>query len=646
MPQKSIILFLFIFCVSYKLLAQEEGEQATRIGSSILDDTTQVLFGPETVRFFNYDDFVLNTASWNNIDTTVFNLHRFGHTDFYEGRFQDLGVIGTAIRPIYYQFPNTIGLTSGFNVYDQYFTEIEDINFFNTQSPYSRIALVLGGQGRATTEVSYTRNIDVRSNVGFNYDGYFIDKQIERARRGDRLVEKISYNFHGNYQTKDGKYRALAAFLRNNHEVQEYGGVRDTNPQTPLELFYEDTVKVSFASLAVRDLRQQYLLYHEYELTPFIEVYHELEHSNQLVQLSGEFISPDSTFYPDQVITDSVRLSFVGENVNQWVDVNQFQVLSNRIGISGTVGLGFYKLYVQNRRMNIDFRYVTPAIIDSTGILPQQVNENLAGAMIRLGEEDGTQILGQADYLEGGFYNIYGRIAFGPFYGSIQQVKRKPSYLETGYRSTFNEWFLNPEGPVSSELDAGLIFKPGRWVLNGGTRIQRLTNHIYFEKTASSIRAAQNNGTIAALSPYIDITSWFGKHWLLDANATYSIVGGDNPQVYPLPELLANLQFSFNDISFQGNLEWQLGFDIHWTTEYFAPGYDPLVQQFYIQNEFLIPAVPRIDLFLNAKINRGRIFLKFNNLFQIINGYGRFPTPYYPGQVATLDFGFDWSFYD
>ena len=90
----------------------------------------------------------------------------------------------------------------------------------------------------------------------------------------------------------------------------------------------------------------------------------------------------------------------------------------------------------------------------------------------------------------------------------------------------------------------------------------------------------------------------------------------------------------------------QLGVDFHWKSEYYALGYDPAIRQFYNQNTFKPQDFSIIDVFLNGKIKRARIFLKYNNLIQAFTGQGYFLTPYYPGQRNVLDFGFDWSFYD
>jgi hypothetical protein len=85
---------------------------------------------------------------------------------------------------------------------------------------------------------------------------------------------------------------------------------------------------------------------------------------------------------------------------------------------------------------------------------------------------------------------------------------------------------------------------------------------------------------------------------------------------------------------------------VHFKSAYYAPGYDLVTQQFYIQKDFVVPEYPVIDLFLNTRIQKARVFFKYNNVLMLFSTYGNIPTPYYPGIRNLFDFGVDWSFYD
>ncbi|HEU5293030.1 MAG TPA: putative porin, partial [Cyclobacteriaceae bacterium] len=147
-------------------------------------------------------------------------------------------------------------------------------------------------------------------------------------------------------------------------------------------------------------------------------------------------------------------------------------------------------------------------------------------------------------------------------------------------------------------------------------------------------------------TPELNFSLWFTKHVNLNSQILYTKILENSEDAIQVPDLLVNAQLSYTSIWFNDNLDFQAGVDMHWHQAYFAPSYDPVIQQFYVQQGFQVPAVPVLDLFLNAKIRRARIVVKYNNFLMMFRDYGNIPTPYYPGIRNIIDFGFDWSFYD
>ena len=113
-----------------------------------------------------------------------------------------------------------------------------------------------------------------------------------------------------------------------------------------------------------------------------------------------------------------------------------------------------------------------------------------------------------------------------------------------------------------------------------------------------------------------------------------------------VPELFVNTQLTFEDHLFKRNILVQMGLDIHWHSAYTALGYDPAIQQFYVQNNVTSPAFPLVDVFLNGKIKTGKFFVKYHNIVQLFTKVGHLPTPDYPGQRNILDFGFELLLFD
>ncbi|MBA4056366.1 MAG: hypothetical protein C0490_16750, partial [Marivirga sp.] len=169
-----IAVILFLYCGSMELLAQD---QPKRKGSRIIDDTTKQVYGPKTSRYYFERDVFFNRQTYYTIDTAIHNFHQYTYIQRNNNTYQDLGNIGTAIRPTFYRVPNVIGATSGFTSYDLYW-DTEQIRNYDTKSPYTHMNVILGGKGRSITKAAFSRNINPRWNFGFNYRGLLIDKQV------------------------------------------------------------------------------------------------------------------------------------------------------------------------------------------------------------------------------------------------------------------------------------------------------------------------------------------------------------------------------------------------------------------------------------------------------------------------------------
>ena len=113
-----------------------------------------------------------------------------------------------------------------------------------------------------------------------------------------------------------------------------------------------------------------------------------------------------------------------------------------------------------------------------------------------------------------------------------------------------------------------------------------------------------------------------------------------------IPEIFVYSRLYYRNRFFSGNLEAFIGFDVNYKSAYFGNAYDPVTQQYYMQNQTLVEGVPVANLFLNFKIKRANLFLKMNNLTQMITGEGYMVAPLYRGLMPTTDFGLTFWFFD
>jgi hypothetical protein len=614
-------------------MSMAQDESSKRKGSRIIDDTTKQIYGPTTSRYYFERDAFYNREVLYPIDTIIRNFHRYNYVQENNNFYQDLGNIGTAITPLFYEAPDVIGARSGFNAYNLYW-DTEQIKYYDTKSPYSNMKVIIGGKGRSITRATFSRNISPQWNFGLTYRGIFIDKQIQRTGKGDRHARSHYYDFYTAFQSKDSTYRLFANVRRNYHEVNEYGGVLLEFDSIYAQAFTEDALPW-LTGASSNDLRMNAHLFHQYSFSRGFQVYHILDRYRQ----GNSFQSKGKL--PEQFFPVSYH---AGETV---YDVTKFKFFRNEAGIKGSLSKLFYNGYYAIRHFSMTYFH-----LDESTIPRHKGNEMYVGGRVSLKLDSLTEVGGVAEVmpLEKGLHKIQGVIKSKWFEASVRQQLYKPSFVEQLYSGAYQQWDTTYKNNISSSQINGYLHYTSKVLkISPGITATRLNNYIFYKKQhglRDTLEVIQSDKNFSIFSPEIRFSLTVLRHINISAQIINTRLLESAAEGITIPKYFVNSQLSYSNIFFNGNLDMHGGIDVHWKSEYNALGYEPSVQQFFMQNTFSNPAFPVIDLFFNAKIKRGRIFLKWNNLGKLASKTGYFPTPLYPGQKNVIDFGFDLSFYD
>ena len=293
----------------------------------------------------------------------------------------------------------------------------------------------------------------------------------------------------------------------------------------------------------------------------------------------------------------------------------------------------------------------------------QKGNESYFGGRVMLALDSLVEVQGWAEAMlpgkmdQGAAYRIEGSIRSRWFSATARQMRYKPSFLTNNYRGRHDYWdYRQGEGEgledtETTQMNGYLHVKSSVFSLSPGITFTRLRNYVFFDRistvdTVQQVLPRQSGGNQIFASPEVRGAITFFRHITISNQTIYTVFIENADNAIRVPRLFMNTQIAYSNIFFNGNLDMHAGVDLHWKSAYFAPGYDPAIQQFYNQDIFEPPAFPLVDIFFNAKVKRARVFFKYNNVMQIFKGTGYLPTPYYPGQRNIFDFGFDWSFYD
>jgi hypothetical protein len=634
-------LVCLILIITPLLSFSQKKKEPKRIGSTILDDTTKLIYGPTTTRWIMEEDVFFNRNKYQPIDTSVINYHRWNYVQRFNHFYKDLGNVGTSLSPLFPVVPTTIGITSGFTSYELYYLT-EEPKYFDTKSPYTRIQIIWGGNGRSMTRVEFSRNINKRWNFGFNYRPILTDKQIQKMRKGDRHVVSHYYDFHTSYRSKDEKYSLYANFRRMNHRVRDNGGI-DASGASGGQLtqgIFDVNAKPFLTTVQTIELRTNVHLFHQYKVGEALQIYHI---SDRFKQKNGF----------SQLQEDNTVFDYQEYETDTLFDRTQIKTFQNEFGVKGNLSKVFYNFYYKLRKFDLQNNRLQNFMENPSAQFDEEVvyrgYENYLGGRMSIELDSVTRLTGWAEYLRdatGGNYRIEGNLKTPWLDASLKNLQSKPGFMQTYYRGAHDYW-INSSFSNLNTLQANGFLKArvGPLFLSPGFTYTLLSKYIFFKEnlaqTTQKVLPMQSSGFQNVVSPEVRMELALWKRVYFRPQVIYTKLLKNADDALSIPKLFVNAQLTYEGFMFKKNLFAQIGVECHWHSDYYAKGYDVPTQQFFIQNSEVMKAYPVTDLFLSGKIKRGRLFVKYHNLTQIFTGQGYIPTPGYAGQRNILDFGFE-----
>ena len=133
-------------------------------------------------------------------------------------------------------------------------------------------------------------------------------------------------------------------------------------------------------------------------------------------------------------------------------------------------------------------------------------------------------------------------------------------------------------------------------------------------------------------------------HFAFDNTIMYqNVLDGTNEM--NMPEIITRNTFYYSNHLFKKAMFLQTGVTLNYFTEYNMNAYDPLLAEFYVQNQTKLGGFPRLDFFIDAKIRQTRIFLKAEHFNASFTGYNYYSAPNYPFRDFIVRFGLVWNFF-
>jgi hypothetical protein len=593
------------------------------------------------------------------IDTVFSLFHRYRIADKYSPLNITLGNYGLPFYQI--NFFDRISDPDKFLYTGYYpFMYLPDKPFFmNTQRPYTEAVWTFGAP-RETSEqtfrVRHSQNVNRFLNFGLIYDIIYSLGQYDYQRADDK-----TFTFHSSYTGL--KYKMYFAACINKIISYENGGV-DMNQLSEYET-RDVPVNLGKLNTASSSLKNNNLLLVQRYTVAGKQVASDdsvAKKKTGFLGLKGTFShiliwennkrtysdrSPLSGFYDTAFISTSTTFdSLYSRSIKNTIRFDFTTDETRKFRLGGGAGL-----------RNELFRYsqIIPThdtLISDTATWHRSNNAVVGRLFNDIGEKFRWTANGEL-FLTGyraGDFNLNGEIsksfdwkkglASWIITGGI--INRQPSFWYERWSSNHFEWDNNLKKEFRVDLGTEFSY-PAR---NTEIRFNYAIIDNYTDFNTDAVPSQYQGGlSVAALLIRKELRAW-KFHLASDILVQKS----SNADVLDLPLVAVRSSAYFEHLfrfkQTNGKLNSQIGAEVLYHTLYYPYSYMPATGRFYRQDQTMAGNYPFLNVFLNLKLRRGRIFIMLDHLNSGFMGYNYFMIPSYPMNIRMLRYGIAVTFYD
>ena len=161
--------------------------------------------------------------------------------------------------------------------------------------------------------------------------------------------------------------------------------------------------------------------------------------------------------------------------------------------------------------------------------------------------------------------------------------------------------------------------------------------------TLQIVTPKQYNKSINYLAIKVGREFRFGK-FALDNTFLYQKTDQED-DVLNVPEFTSRNTIYYSNHFFKRALYIQSGITANYFTKYYANEYNPMLGEFFVQNQKEIGEFPMLDFFVNARVRQTRFFLKAEHFNSMFTGNKFYSAPHYPYRDFMVRFGLVWNFF-
>ena len=553
--------------------------------------------------------------------------------------------VGQTYNSLGYSFSNT-NLKPLFVAQSHHFNyaEIEDMQYFRVPTPltelYFRTAFNQGQQ----LDAFLTVNTSEQFNFSIAYKGVRSLGSYQQS-----LASTGNFRFTTNYQTKNKKYKFRGHIAAQDILNRENGGLNANS----IVLFetddpeFEDRgrLDVNFENAENKLEGLRFYADQEYELIG------KRDSTSYNVLNIGNRISYEDKFYEyrQNQPFSGFGASYEASDLKKTTKFEDFNVQGYARLENSVLGeIGAFIGYT-----DFNYGYNTVIVLDE-GRITNRIKGNLLqfGAsyskQYRGFELSGNGKINIAGDFDGNYLNAAAAFSFNEenkvrASATIHSVAPNFNFLLNQSDYVNYNWQNDFENVKTQELKFELFSDK---LLDAEVSYTGIDDYTYF-----TIKANDSTPTPQQFGERVDYLKVkasrefrYKSFALMNTVMFQQAVSGE--EVFNVPQIVTRHSLYYQDEWFKKAMFLQMGLTLKYFTEYEMNGYDPVLAEFYVQENEKLGGFPMVDLFFNAKIRQTRIYVKYEHINQLFNATNsHFAAPGYPYRDAVIRFGLVWNFF-
>ncbi|WP_299128318.1 putative porin [uncultured Winogradskyella sp.] len=602
----------------------------------------------------NIDMYLMFTEKQDttSVDTTLTIKKDYKYNYLQKDNFglMPFSNIGQTYNALTYNFnsKNSIPLFGARARHYNYYEE-NNISYYEVPTPWTRLTYKTAFEQGQMLDAFFTVNLSKQFNFSIAYKGLRSLGNYQNS-----LTSTGNFRFTSNYQSKNKVYEAKVHIVMQDLLNQENGGLQNEdipNFENGNEEFSDRSVFDPNLENAENILEgKRFYINHSFKIINKKDS----SSTNQLSVINKTVLEDKFYQFNQTTPTESFFGNSFNNRINDRVTLENFNTqlgLNYKNNFLGdiTFGLGYN---------NINYGYDTVVIAQDQNI-PNRIKIDFLALHGHYKKQykgfiiEGSGSLNISKDFAGN--NIGGNIQLKlledlNFKGGININSRLPNFNHLLYQSDYTRynWYNFNDFKNINTQQISVSIESSKYI-NIDLDISNIRNHTYFNLESSLVdkdrvvRPTQYDKAIQYVRLKVGKEFRLGN-FALDNTVMYqNLISDDN--VINVPEIITRNTLYYSNEIFKKAMKLQTGITLNYFTKYNMDGYDPLLAEFYTQNETQFGGFPRLDFFINAKIRQTRIFFKAEHFNSSLTGFNYFSAPNVPFRDFAIRFGLVWDFF-